>query len=238
MLTNRQTLPKPSNRDRIVWALAVKGVGDAEIAQRLRISDDDLALAKLRVQASIAAVSNDIVALAVNEEILSVARGGGVRDAINGALKAERLLVTGSGLVMNPITQTPMSEPDHAMRLEAARTFGKLLKDNQPSGPAVQVNTAINNSNTQNMIVGGGRSFESRRRAAAERRGTESGSGAVAGAVAMADAVMVEDDEIEDEDRVLDGENVDNVDNVDNIELDDPDDMDDIEDDTGDEEDE
>jgi hypothetical protein len=204
-LTKRQTLPRPTNRDRIVWALAAKGVGDDEIQLRLRIDAEELELAKLRVQAHAASISTDVVALAVNEEILAVARGGGVRDAINGALRAERVLVTSSGVATVTDAdgnETPVTEPDHQTRLEAARTFGKLLKDNQPSGPAVQVNTAINNSNSQTNIIGGGRSFEARRRAAAERRG-----------VAVADAVPVAE---EDADEPLDGENVD-------VELDDPD---------------
>jgi hypothetical protein len=170
--------------------------------QRLNLTEDEYQLAHLRMLAYTASMSPDVVALAVNEEILAVARGGGVRAAIDGALRADRILVSSQGVVMDPITQTPLTEPDHTTRLEAARTFGRLLKDNTPTGPAVQVNTAINNSNSQVNVIGGGRSFESRRRAAAERRG----------AVAVADAQPINESEAED---VLDGD----------VELDNPDDV-------------
>jgi hypothetical protein len=214
LLTSRQRLPKPSNRDRIIWRLEKSGVSADEITQRLRLTDDEYQLARLRMLAYTASISNDVVALANNEELLAVARGGGVREAINGALKADRILVSSQGVVLNPTTNEPITEPDHAMRLEGVRTYSRLLKDNTPTGPAVQVNTAINNSNSQVNVIGGGRSFEARRRAAAERRGV----------VPVAEAEELPEDEIEDESEVLDGEFV-------GVRLDDPDEIDSTEDD-------
>jgi hypothetical protein len=201
---NQKTLPKPTNRDRIVWALAVKAYGDTEIAQRLQMSDDEVMLAKLRMQAHIASVSHDVVDMVVNEEILAVARGGGISRALNGALGAQRVLVSSQGVVLDPVTGVPMTEHDHATQLEAVRTVSTLTKNLRPTGPSVVANIQNNNSNTQNNLIGGGRSFEARRRAAAERRG----------AVAVADAEEVDEDDAEE---ILEGD----------TELDDPDDVDD-----------
>jgi hypothetical protein len=195
---NQRKLPRPTSRDRIVWTLHKSGIGDDEITQRLRMSAEDLALAKLRMLSYTQSINSDVVALANNEALLSVAKSGHVEGAINGALTAERVLVTSTGVIVDPITQQPITEPDHDTRLAAVRTYTRLVKDNRPSGPMVAINTAINNSNTQNNLIAGGRSFEARRRAAAERRG----------AVAVADAEVV------DEDEVIDAEDV---------ELDDPD---------------
>jgi len=152
---------------------------------------EDLALSKLRMLSYTQSINSDVVALANNEALLSVAKSGNVEGAINGALKADRVLVTSMGVVIDPITQSPITEPDHDTRLAAVRTYTRLVKDNRPSGPMVAINTAINNSNTQNNLIAGGRSFEARRRAAAERRGA-------VGGVAVADAEVVDEDEIID----------------------------------------
>jgi hypothetical protein len=174
------------------------------------MSADELALSKLRMLSYTQSINNDVLALANNEALLSVSRSGHVEGALNGALQAERMLVTSGGVVVDPLTQQPITEPDHSTRLEAVRTFSRLVKDNRPSGPMVAINTAINNSNTQNNLIAGGRSFEARRRAAAERRG----------AVAVADAEVVDDDEIID---------------AEDVELDDPDIAEDAPDDDEDE---
>jgi hypothetical protein len=186
---NQRKLPRPTSRDRIVWTLHKSGIGDDEITQRLRMSAEDLALAKLRMLSYTQSINSDVVALANNEALLSVAKSGHVEGAINGALTAERVLVTSTGVIVDPITQQPITEPDHDTRLAAVRTYTRLVKDNRPSGPMVAINTAINNSNTQNNLIAGGRSFEARRRAAAERRG----------AVAVADATEVETEDESDE---------------------------------------
>jgi hypothetical protein len=158
------------------------------------MSAEDLALSKLRMLSYTQSVSNDVVALANNEALLSVAKSGHVEGAINGALQAERVLVTSAGVAIHPDTREPLTEPDHDTRLAAVRTYTRLVKDNRPSGPMVAINTAINNSNTQNNLIAGGRSFEARRRAAAERRGAVTGT-------AVAEA------EVEDEDdKVIDAE--------------------------------
>jgi hypothetical protein len=177
------------------------------------MSEDDVALAKMRMQAHIASVSHDVVDMVVNEELLAVARGGGIRRALDGALDAKRVLVSSQGVVIDPVTKEILTEPDHATQLEAVRTMSTLTKNLRPTGPAVVANIQNNNSNTQN-IIGGGRSFEARRRAAAERRG----------AVVVAEAEEVDEDEVDDED-VLDGD----------VELDDPDDVSDDESDDEDE---
>jgi hypothetical protein len=64
----------------------------------------------------------------------------------------------------------------------------------------VAINTAINNSNTQNNLIAGGRSFEARRRAAAERRGAVTGT-AVAESEAEAEDDEVIDAEFDDPDE-------------------------------------
>ena len=206
---NQKTLPKPSNRDRIVWALAVKAYNDKEISQRLQMSDDEVTLAKLRMQAYMFSVSHDVVDMAMNEQLLAIAHSGGIRRALDGALDARRVLVSSQGVVLNPVTNEPMTEADHATQLEAVRTVSTLTKNLRPTGPSVVANIQNNNSNTQNNLIGGGRSFESRRRAAAERRGV----------TPVADAVAVAED---DSEEVLDGD----------TDYDDPDDVgEDIEDD-------
>lgn len=187
----------------MVWYLLTKGIAEEEVASRLRMTGDELTLARLRMTAYTASVSNDVLKLAVNEDLLAIAKTGNIRTAIGGALKAERIVVSSQGVVLHPVTNEPITEPDHAMRLEGVRTYSRVLKDNAPVGPAVQVNTAINNSNTQTNIIGGGRSFEARRRAAAERRG-------------VAEAEVVDE---EDADEPLDGEV--------EVEFDDPDEVDD-----------
>jgi hypothetical protein len=199
-----------------VWTLAVKAYGDAEIGQRLQMSEDEVALAKLRMQAHIASVSHDVVDMVVNEEILAVARGGGIRRALDGALDAVRVLVSSQGIVVGA-DGLPLTEPDHATQLEAVRTVSTLTKNLRPNSPSVVANIQNNNSNTQNNLIGGGRSFESRRRAAAERRG----------AVVIAEAEEVNEDEVElEDDEVLDGDPVsagvplDNPDEVDDSESD------------------
>jgi hypothetical protein len=222
---------KPTNRDRIAWALATRSYSDEDIRARLHITEDDLILAKLRMQAHIASVSHDVVDMVVNEEILSVARSGGIKRALKGAMSADRVLVTRTGVVMDPNTNAPLTVPDHDTRLEAVRTLSTLSKNLRPTSPAIGVNLQVNQNNTQNNLVASGRSFEARRRAAAERRG----------AVAVADAVVVGDevdeaeedvDEIEEEigNEAMDGENLNPNPNPD---LDDPDAIDDDDDDEG-----
>src|ERR1700722_15753395 len=203
---NQRKLPAPTNRDRIVWTLHKSGIGDDEVCQRLRMSADELALSKLRMLSYTQSINNDVLALANNEALLSVSRSGHVEGALNGALQAERMLVTRGGGVVAPLTQQPITEPDHSTRLEAVRTFSRLVKDNRPSGPMVAINTAINNSNTQNNLIAGRRSFETRRRAAAERRGAVTGT-AVAESEAEDDEVI--DAEFDDPDFAEDSPNED-----------------------------
>src|ERR1700722_13136905 len=174
---NQRKLPAPTNRDRIVWTLHKSGIGDDEVCQRLRMSADELALSKLRMLSYTQSINNDVLALANNEALLSVSRSGHVEGALNGALQAERMLVTSGGVVVDPLTQQPITEPDHSTRLEAVRTFSRLVKDNRPSGPMVAINTAINNSNTQNNLIAGGRSFEARMREAERRHKAEQAKG-------------------------------------------------------------
>jgi hypothetical protein len=178
----------------------------------LRMPEEEFKLSRARLSAYEASVSNSVVALTTNEVLLSVARSKELEGAIKRGLTAQRVVVTSQGVATVTDAdgnQVPITEPDHATQLEAVRTHGNLLKANQPTGPAVQVNTAINNSNTQNNINVGGRSFEARRRAAAERRGV------VDGGVAVAEAEVVEES-----DEALDGEDVE-------VELDNPDEVDD-----------
>jgi hypothetical protein len=182
----------------------------------LRMPEEEFKLSRARLSAYEASVSNSVVALTTNEVLLSVARSKELEGAIKRGLTAQRVVVTSQGVATVTDAdgnQVPITEPDHATQLEAVRTHGNLLKANQPTGPAVQVNTAINNSNTQNNINVGGRSFEARRRAAAERRGV------VDGGVAVAEMVEESEDTAEGED----------------VELDDPDEVDE---DSTDEEDE
>jgi hypothetical protein len=151
----------------------VQGVGDTEITQRLQMSDDEVALAKLRYQAHVASVSHSVVDMYVNEELIAVARGGGIRKALDGALSAQRILVSSQGVVLDPKTGEPITEPDHATQLEAVQTYGTLAKNVRPNSPSVVANIQNNNSNTQNNLIGGGRSFEAQMREAERRHKQE-----------------------------------------------------------------
>lgn len=212
-----RTLPKPSARDGIVYSLLAQSYSEDEVAASLRMSPEDVKSALMRVHAYKARTSHDAVDVAINAEILSVVRAGGVRKALNDALGADRVLVSSLAGVLTKSDGTPMTEPDHEMRLEAVRTLATVRKSFAPTGPAVQVNTAINNSNNQTNVIGGGRSFEARRRAAAERRG----------AVEVADAEVVE----EETEEALEGEDM-------GVALDDPDAVDEGDADDGEEDDE
>lgn len=204
-MTTRTGRPsRPSNLDRVAWRLLVLQKSPDEIAAKLHLTVDQVNDAIVRVQMHNALLSHEAVDLTINEEILGAVRHGQLRTVLQGAMSAERVIVSSQGVVCDPATGRPVTEPDHATRLEAVQAIPSLFRSIRPTGAAVQINTAINNSNTQNNVIGGGRSFEARRRAAAERRG----------AVAVADAEVIEAEDESDE--VLDGD-------AEDVELDDPD---------------
>jgi len=203
LITRTGRHSRPSNLDRVAWRLLVLQKSPDEIAAKLHLSIDQVNDAIVRVQMHNASLSHEAVDLAINEEVLMSVRRGQLRTVLHDAMRAERTLITSGGVVTDA-QGMPLTEPDHGMRLEAIKTLPSLLKSIRPTSAGVQINTAINNSNTQNNVIGGGRSFEARRRAAAERRG----------AVAVADAEEVEVGEESEE--VLEGE-------IDDVELDDPD---------------
>jgi hypothetical protein len=195
-------LPRASRRDYIVWSLITQGYEPEQIGGTLRLSDDEVKSALMRVHAEKAKVGHEMVDIVINRELMASVKDGTLRDALKGAMTATRILVTSAGVAVDA-QGNPLTEPDHAMRIEGAKTLGKLIRDIRPTSPAVVANIQNNNSNTQNVIAGG-RSFEARRRAAAERRGV------VDGGVAAAE-------QVEESDNTLDGEEVEDV------ELDDPD---------------
>jgi hypothetical protein len=161
----------------MAWRLLILQKSPDEIAAKLHLSIDQVNDAIVRVQMHNASLSHEAVDLAINEEVLMSVRRGQLRTVLHDAMRAERTLITSGGVISDPVTGVPLTEPDHGMRLEAIKTLPSLLKSIRPTSAGVQINTAINNSNTQNNVIGGGRSFEARMREAERRHKAEQSNG-------------------------------------------------------------
>ncbi|HXN71529.1 MAG TPA: hypothetical protein VN861_03135 [Candidatus Acidoferrales bacterium] len=218
---NRPITHKPNIRDTIIFGLLAHGLSEEEIAAKMHTDLQEVADGRVRMLAHKATLNHEIVDMISNQIVIEAAKSGKVKAALDNVLGAKRVVVTSAGVAVHPDTGELITEPDVAMQNEGIKTWSSIAKNIRAQGAAVQVNAQFNNSNTQNNVISGGRSFEARRRAAAERRGVVVDGNGGAGTV-VADAETQE--ELDEE--LPDGET--------NIELDD---ADEIDDDTEDEED-
>jgi len=156
----------------------------------------EVADGRVRMLAHKATLNHEIVDMLSNEIVIETAKSGKVKDALMGTLTAERVVVTSQGVAVHPETGELITEPDHTMRLEGVKTWGGLIKNVRATGAAVQVSAQFNNSNTQNNVISGGRSFEARMREAERKYKEENGKGSVI------DAEEVEEEETDEEEGV------------------------------------
>ena len=164
------------------WALAKAGDEYPRIAEKLKISADEVESAVRKFEAKRALASSDIVDMVVNTEVLTAMNGVGNR------LQAAQAATRFTGAY---IKDEPVFEPDHSTALEAIKVTGDLLEQVRPKGGGAAINIGINNAGHANGGGNGqGRSFEAMVRLAEQKRRLELGDGGVQ----TVDAEIVEDE--------------------------------------------
>lgn len=190
----------------MIWGLLAKGVAEEEVAAKMHTDLEEIGEARVRMLAAQASVSHDIVDMVSNGIAIEVGKSGRVRDALNAALTAKRAVITSAGAAVHPVTGELITEPDVQSQLDGVKTWGSLIKNARASGGGVNIGVNVAQSNTQNTVVSGGRSFEARRRAAAERRGVVVDGNSGGTGTMVAEAVEGDEEELDDPDDVDDDE--------------------------------
>lgn len=136
------------------------GVEPARIAQRLGCELEDVQSAVHGFEAARAALSSDIVDMAVNAEVMIAM--GGVGNRLQAAMASTRF--TGA----YDAEGAPIYEPDHSTALDAIKTTRELAEVSKPKGSGSAINIGINNQQGSSGGTGNVRTFEQRVR---EKRG-------------------------------------------------------------------
>lgn len=131
--------------------------------------------------------SNDMVALRVNEVVLS--QLDGVASVFKKGLGAKKYVPIGGGEFKRV--------DDTAMQLKTVETLKSLHEVAQPKAPLVQNNTQFNN-NVTHPAYQSGMSFEAKLRLARQRRGMSSDEDVVIDSAADVDEPQSVEDELAD----------------------------------------